>query len=280
MATIRHIGRKVSENLKHGDRQEVLPMWAPKDPSSSSRWFKATMRLVTCLLCIVAAKQLGTCMLAMEPAATELSFDPVLARALHAEAPADSQHPRLVQTELSLAPSSPLPEAPREVTPAAEPERELLLEDRPGRVAASNGAAAVADQPQDALVRDALTAKAYANAAAQSRVSAAAVQKRHKITTEESRGRDAAIRRAAAGANHLGSAQGRASLGDSGELVDVASSHGRLSPMPCTDRHSSCKHWAEAGECTANRHYMHNHCAESCGFCYIGTHTARTGKRR
>lgn len=47
---------------------------------------------------------------------------------------------------------------------------------------------------------------------------------------------------------------------------------------PCIDKHSSCGDWAKVGECKANRLFMKQSCAKSCGLCGEGADQAVPGE--
>jgi hypothetical protein len=36
----------------------------------------------------------------------------------------------------------------------------------------------------------------------------------------------------------------------------------------CEDKHESCSHWSNVGECSANPNYMRLYCQRSCGVCF------------
>jgi len=209
-----------------------------------------------------------------EPPASDMHpvLDPMLSRALRVESMVpDELH--IIETGTGdVAPTSPLPMAP--VPPPVSDEhpddRVALAEQSKaavaaGRVEAQLDAAAASEVAEpaegssmDGILQAALEAKAMAAAKADAQQRMRDAMEKAKVAAAER------VRRSAAGAKKMGSAQGKAT-----NVVSFLSDHhsSRASGGSCVDKHSSCPHWARVGECSINQAYMHRSCAASCGVC-------------
>lgn len=154
-------------------------------------------------------------------------------------APAEPASP--AEPTAPVEPTSPAEPAPAQPTEPAEPAGEDAI----------NG-----------ILQAALDAKAMAEAKAEAQRKMREAMEQAKATAAER------IRRSAEGAKRvreLGSGQD-----DTPSIVSFSSNHHASREddgRPCADKHSSCRHWARVGECSANAGYMRRACAESCGIC-------------
>jgi|Transcript_41620 hypothetical protein len=290
---VRRMQRNVNEGFSLSQDRDVLPRWTPA--KQTARWApsRVMMLLVCALLMMGIYRNSGD---SGDSATTQVEgmvLDPAVARALRTERET-SPPGQIIQTAThnrgAERPSSPMPTAPQETQPghvavewadrpagvgieqpggtepAHAPDDEGSQQSPPGP-SATPAAAPPLDEPEEQAFDEKTIAEA--KVASKARIAAAAAKAKAAAQASKARasaarraeqaerdGQAAAVWRAAAGAKHLGSAQGRAT-GGSGKRADRS----------CTDRHTSCAHWASVGECQKNRPYMGAICSESCGWC-------------
>jgi len=275
MSVVRRLSRNVSESLSPG-KSDLLPRYAPE---THTRAWSSTSKLSLAAfsaICLFAFGHTGTGRVTKPATESQPALDPLVSRALQTERTA-AEEVHFIQTNTDdpgeVAPTSPLPMAPMVPPYRDQPswEAEAVstadLEQRDAATAAERveaqleAAASDATKPDEALPLDGIL-----QAALEAKAMAAAKADAHERMREAMEKAKAAaadrVRRSAAGAKQLGAAQGKASNVIS-FLSDGRSSRGE----GCMDRHSSCKHWARAGECSNNQAYMHRSCADSCGVC-------------